>query len=100
MFEWLGLCGDLDLTFLPRKLHPLGWMLKTCARATVGIVVRMELAECKDSMRDKKWDNDFGATCACTLRLVEPWFNSGRVIIADAWFGSVKCALELFKHGM
>ena len=29
MWSWSGPCGDLHLTYLPRKPKPLGWMLKT-----------------------------------------------------------------------
>lgn len=41
-----------------------------------GICLWLELAECKESMQGKVWAQQFGATCACILRLVEPYFNS------------------------
>jgi hypothetical protein len=43
MFSWVGQCGDLHLTFLPRKPHPLG-----CA--VLRVYSFLELAQCKDSI--------------------------------------------------
>src|SRR6185369_9323239 len=34
------------------------------------------------------------------LRLVEPWFRSGRTIIADSWFGSTDACTTLYNHGL
>lgn len=34
------------------------------------------------------------------MRLVEPWFGSGKVVVADSWFGSIKYAEELAEKGM
>eukprot|EP00873_Tetraselmis_striata_P014680 jgi/Tetstr1/434944/TSEL_023940.t1 len=95
MFAWVGLCGDLHLTFLPRKPHPIGWMLKSAACVNGMIYIHLELAECKEDMKLKKYVQEHNATTACTLRLVEPWFKSGRIVVADSWFGSVRCALQL-----
>eukprot|EP00873_Tetraselmis_striata_P014034 jgi/Tetstr1/434298/TSEL_023405.t1 len=100
MFAWVGLCGDLNLTFLPRKPHPIGWMLKSAACVNGMIYIRLELAECKEDMKLKKYVQEHNATTACTLRLVEPWFKSGRIVVADSWFGSVRCALQLSARDM
>lgn len=35
-----------------------------------------------------------------TLRLAEPWYGSARLVVADAWFGSFKCAYELLNRGV
>ncbi|KAL1519451.1 hypothetical protein AB1Y20_022973 [Prymnesium parvum] len=32
--------------------------------------------------------------------MLKPSFSTGRVLVADSWFGSVACALALFKHGL
>ncbi|CAG8688987.1 4091_t:CDS:2, partial [Gigaspora margarita] len=47
----------------------------------------------------KKKFSEYLATIATMLRLTEPWFNSGRTIIADSWFGSVVSSVTLYKHG-
>ena len=40
------------------------------------------------------------ATTTTTIRLTQPYHGSGRRVIAEIWFGSVKCASELMKHGL
>lgn len=51
-------------------------------------------------MKDKEYVKEFGATCACTLRLTDFWRNTGRVIIRGSWFGSVKTAVQLYNRGL
>ena len=51
-------------------------------------------------MATKEHVKKFGATCATTLRLTKPLHGSGRVIIADSWFGSVKTVSQLRKAGL
>ena len=49
---------------------------------------------------NKEHVKKFGATCATTLRLTKPLHGSGRVTIADSWFGSVKTVSQLRKAGL
>lgn len=63
------------------------------------MMVHAELCEGKELDRKKKYTPEFGATTGTTLRLVEPYFNEGRVIIGDAWFGSFKTAAQLKLNG-
>ena len=51
-------------------------------------------------MATKKHVKKFGATCATTLRLTEPLHGSGRTVIGDSWFGSVKTVTQLRKVGL
>jgi hypothetical protein len=53
-------------------------------------------------MREKKWHREYGATTACTLRLVEMLGIGGRahVIVGDSWFASLKTAVALRERGM
>ena len=37
---------------------------------------------------------------ATTLHLIEPYFGSTRVVIADSWFGSYKCEVALRQRGL
>ena len=48
----------------------------------------------------KRWHSSLGATTATPLRLTEPWHGSGRIVVGDSWFGSVKTALNLRKNGL
>jgi hypothetical protein len=42
----------------------------------------------------------YAATTAQTLRLVEPWFRTGRIVDMDAWFMSMICLMALHRHGL
>jgi hypothetical protein len=75
-------------------------MLKTTLGAIVGAIVYMELAQCKEEMKTKKWVDIYGATRACTLRVTTPWHNTDRIVIVDSWFGSVRTCLALMNHGL
>ena len=41
-------------------------------------------------MCDRKYVKEFGATSATTTWLTEAYHGSGRRVIADSWFGSVR----------
>ncbi|KAG8246074.1 hypothetical protein J6590_093058 [Homalodisca vitripennis] len=43
---------------------------------------------------------DFGAGTATTLRLTEPWHGTGRIVVGDSWFSSVKTSIQLRERGM
>ena len=58
----------------------------------------MELYEGREYMKSKKNVKEYGATCATTLRLTKPWAGTGRVIIGDSWFGSVKTSSSLINE--
>jgi hypothetical protein len=57
-------------------------------------------------MARKKWGHTFGATTACTLRLLENCKLNEigvedpmkRCVFADSWFASVKTVLALRQH--
>ena len=85
---------------IKRKPRPVGNEIKDVADAATNIVTRMELYEGKDDMREKDHVKQFGATCATTLRLTEPIQGTGRIVIADSWFGSVKAAIQLRNRGL
>lgn len=51
-------------------------------------------------MAKKEFNDKYPKSIALTLRMVKPFFSTGRCVIADSWFGSVACALALFKHGL
>jgi len=99
MIFWTG-TGTAHLTYIPRKPSPLGIMLKTTCCGVSGVMVHMELVE-GATVDSKKWGhNKFKATTACTLRLVRPWWGTGRVVIGDAWFGSLRTVEELREVGL
>ena len=80
---------------VPRKPHPFGQEAKNGCCGETGIMICFEIYEGKDRMKLKKFVAEYGATCAQTLRLVEPWAATGRCVVADSWFGSVNSAIAL-----
>ena len=85
---------------IKRKPRPIGNELKDLSDALSMIVLHIELYEGRDPMQEKRYVSDFGATCATTLRLVEFIEASGRIVIGDSSFGSVKTAIKLREKGL
>lgn len=98
MAAWEG-ATQAHLTLIPRKPTPLGFMFKVTCCASSKVLIFFEPVEGKLVDRNKKWVEDFGATTACTLRLVENWRGGGFIVIADSWFGSTRTAEELLELG-
>jgi hypothetical protein len=99
MILWLGR-GMPGLMVVPRKPTPVGTEVHTACCAMSGIMVWLEVYEGKQAMREKKYVELYPASIALTLRMTEPWFGTGRVVLADSWFGSAACAIALFKYGL
>ena len=64
------------------------------------ISVKLEIQEGADAMHNKEFFQQYGSSTATTLRLVKPWFGSGRIIIGDSAFGSVKSLTALEQRGL
>ena len=82
------------------KPRPVGNEVKNLADAASQIILNLELFERKEPMSTKESVKPFGATTATTIRFTQPYHGSGCRVIADSWFGSVKCGSELMKHGL
>ena len=63
-------------------------------------MVALETCEGKALMREKEHTKEWGATTGTTLRLVKNFENTGRIIIADAWFGSLRLAHQLLVRNL
>ena len=99
MVKWMGRYMPPRM-FLRRKPDPLGRELKTVCDGLTGVCFRMEPVENAALMRGKEFYTDYGATTATTLRLMQPFFGSGRVCLGDSWFGSVKSCCALLERGV
>ena len=82
------------------KPRPIGNEMKNMSDGISKIVLHLKLYEGRDIMCDKKYVKGFGATTATTLQLTKTYHASGRRVIADSWFGSVKCAEALMERGL
>ncbi|CAG5033168.1 unnamed protein product [Parnassius apollo] len=105
MFAWYGRGayfkdGMPPVMKIKRKPKGVGCEVKTACNSNTKIMMRLEINESKEAISTKKWQREFGAGTATTLRLTEPWRGSGKVIVGDSWFASVKTAVELFKVGL
>lgn len=85
---------------IKRKPRPVGNEIKDLSDGRSNIVLNMELYEGKEEMQLKEHVHKYGATCATTLRLTAPYYGTGRVVLADSWFGSVKTAIALKERGL
>lgn len=99
MVRWMGR-GMPGLMVILRKPTPIGLELHTLCCALCGALVWFEVYEGKEAMAKKEFCDRYPKSVALTLRMLKPYFTSGRVVIADSWFGSVACALALFAHGI
>lgn len=63
--------GLPNLSFIARKPKPLGTKFKSVADAATGVVLHLEIQECKDSIRAKKHSFELEVTVACIVRLGE-----------------------------
>lgn len=78
-----------------RKPRPIGNEFHAICDGRSKIVIHMELYEEKEVNKTRPYAKELGVTTATTLRLTEPWKGSGRVIVGDSWFGSVKACVNL-----
>ena len=60
----------------------------------------LELYEGRELMAEKEFADEYGATTATTLRLTAAYHGTGRIIVADSWFGSLKTVIALIKCGL
>ena len=88
MIAWRG-AGGAHKTYLPRKQTPLGIGLKSTCDGESGIMLFVDLLEGKEVDGKKTHVAKWGASAGCTIRLVEKWAGSSRVVVGDSWFGSV-----------
>ncbi|CAO3588748.1 unnamed protein product [Absidia cylindrospora] len=96
MCQWLG--KDMpSLKKVPRKPHPIGQEYKTLADCDTYCILRLDFVSDKFP---KKFDDTDRNLIATVKRLTEPWFYSGRTVIADSWFGSPEMANELYLNGV
>jgi hypothetical protein len=97
MNQWLG-CGMPNLKKVPRKPHPIGQEFKTIADCHTNCILRL------DTVSDpcpKRFDGPNVPILVATVkRLCEPWFSSGRTIVADSWFGKPEMIKMLLDHGL
>ena len=104
MSEWRGkdqrwgAKGCPHVTKIARKPKSTGMEVKDLADCTSGIMMAIELVACKDEMHTREYHAQYGSGTSLLLRLCKNWKGTGRVIVADSAFASVKSAIALRKE--
>ena len=83
-----------------RKPRPIGNEFKNLSDAWTNVVTHLELYEGRDITSKKEFVKEYGATTATVLCLVDEYCETGRIVITNSWFGSVKSAIVLMKKGL
>jgi len=89
----------VHITKIARKPEGVGIEVKASADGSSGILLRLEIHEGQRSNRPRLYEDRLPFHSAIVLRLTDPWRGTGRTIVADAAFGSVRTALEVEKLG-
>ena len=104
MSEWRGkdsrwgLKGCPHVTKIARKPKSTGMEVKNLADCDSGIMMALEIVAPKEEMHTREYHAQYGSGTSLLLRLAKPWRGSGRVILADSAFASVKSAVALRKE--
>lgn len=114
MVQWQGR-GMPGLMVVLRKPTPIGLELHTLCCAVCGILFWFEVYEGQKAMDKMKYvvkssgcvgssgsEPKYPKSVALTMRMMDGarLFGSGRVLIADSWFGSALCAAVLWSVGV
>lgn len=91
------------MTKIPRKPVPCGMEGKCACDGESNIMIYIEIQEGKEAMARKKYQCEgytYKFHTAVTLRCVDAWFGSSRLIVADSAFASVATAKALLSFGL
>jgi len=105
MSRWYGLGGDWSEIGLPHyvamdRKPENGCELKTASCGSSGIMLSIEIVQSAMDSQNLTYESELPHGTAVLLRLVEPWFQTGRIVCADSYFASVRTAEELLKCKM
>ena len=105
MSRWYDLEGDWPIVGLPHYVSidrkpESGFEIWTTCCGRSGIMILTKLVKGVSENKSIVEDERLNLSTAEALEMVRPWFNSGRVVIADPWFASVSTAIHLFTFGM
>ena len=89
------------LTKIARKPEGVGTELRDCTDGSSRVTLRLEIQEGKASMAGKEFHNECSTGgAAAVLRLVKPWFETGRLVVGDSAYASVDTAIACRNHGL
>lgn len=97
--EWNHIQGAIAIYKIKRSLKGISLQFKGMIDCSSKIMMRLELCEGK-GQGQTEFEDKVGPSAAVVLRLTEPWFESGRVVVGDCAFSSVSLAVELQAQGL
>lgn len=85
--------------YAPRKPHPHSNEYHAIACGESGILYALEIVEGKSRLREKPKEkySELGNTTGLLLRLCEPIFNTGKIVVLDSGFCVLQALIELKK---
>jgi Transposase IS4 len=87
--------------FVPRKPHPFGNEWHSICCGITGIMFGIELVEGKDQPKEIRRDFEAtGKTVGLLLRMSEPLWGTGKVVVLDSGFCVLQGIIELRKKGV
>ncbi|EGZ15938.1 hypothetical protein PHYSODRAFT_509615 [Phytophthora sojae] len=89
--------GLPHVTKIARKPEGKGTELKSLADGDSGVLLGLELMEGTARQRRKEYCSEFGEGTSVVLRLTEKYKGTGRTVVADSAFASVKTLVQLEK---
>eukprot|EP00122_Pirum_gemmata_P020386 Pgem_evm1s19058 len=95
--KYYGVFGLPHVTKIARKPKGDGLELKALACGICGLLLMLEIQECKASMAMKDFVPEFGSGTALCLRLTKNYWNSNRIVCGDSAFSSVKTARQMLN---
>jgi hypothetical protein len=98
---WLGQEGEYSTEGMPhvtkikRKPEGVGAEMKAVADGESGCILGVDMMEGKKRMAQVPYAADHQAGTATVLRLCQPWSESGRTVIVDSAFSSVRTLIAV-----
>ena len=105
MSSWVDLNAIFSLHGTPHKMKikrkpkGVGVEMKVLVDCTSSIMMWLEL--CEGALRQccKKYESEYGAGTAVTLKMTAPWHGKAHTVITDSAFSSVATAIALKQRG-
>ena len=80
------------MTYQPRKPTDFGIEMHTTTCADSQVCLNAEVSEGKETEATKEYREHVGQSTASLLRQRKPWKGSGRIVVADSFYGSCQTA--------
>ena len=103
MSMWYGLSSEFTVNAMPhqtkikRKPRGVGAEAKAICDGESGVMLRLDFMEGQQRQQQKQWAAEYGEGTAVALRLSSPWSGSGRYVVMDSAFGSVKTCIAMLS---